>query len=170
MEIQDVARGYELKSDEELLRLVLAPDQLTPEAASALTSELSRRGIDGAEQLNSFREEEEQREVAPYQHKRLFFVEFGGVGLKRFGKADRIFLPKTSRERFRTTIFAVLFWFPFIPTGTYLAERHRRTGMTIFMRKLPLDWEQILKVWIVAVASLLGFVLFLRYVLPHLLR
>jgi hypothetical protein len=170
MEIQDVARGYEFKSDEELLRLALAPDQLTPEAATALTFELSRRGLDGAEQLNSFREEEEQRNAPPYKHKPLFLAGLWGIGLKRFGKADRILLPKTSRERFRTTIFAVLFWFPFIPTGTYLAERHRRTGMTIFMRQLPLDWEQILKVWIGAVASLLGFVLFLRYVLPHLLR
>ena len=171
MAIQDVTRGYEIKTDEELLRLALDQDQLTPEAAAALASELSKRGIDGTERLNSFREEEEERKAEQDKKPRpLFFIEPWGVGFRRFGKADCILLSKTGRERFRTTVFVVLFWFPFIPTRTYLAERSSRTGKTIFMKKLPLDWEQILKVWIVAVASLLSLVLLLRELLPRLLR
>src|SRR5215471_15933644 len=119
MEIHDVARGYETKSDDELLRLALNEEELTPEAAAALARELSRRGIDGAERLEVFREEEEWSNTEPYKHKPLFFVWPWGVGFKRFGKADRIDLSKTHRERFRTTIFLVLFWLPLVPTGTH---------------------------------------------------
>ena len=116
MAIQDVTRGYEIKTDEELLRLALDQDQLTPEAAAALASELSRRGIDGTERLNSFREEEERKAEQDKKPRQLFFIEPWGVGFRRFGKADCILLSKTGRERFRTTVFVVLI---LVPVHTY---------------------------------------------------
>lgn len=81
-----------------------------------------------------------------------------GIGRKRFGKADRIFNPETGRERFKTTVFIVLLWFPLIPTGTFLVERKRRflSSPITFVERLPLDWEQVLKVWIVVAAMLLA--------------
>jgi hypothetical protein len=43
----------------------------------------------------------------------------------RFGRGSRVYDPKTGLEQFRTTVFVVLFFFPLIPTGTYLVERKR---------------------------------------------
>jgi len=45
MQIDDFLREYESKSDEELLRVAHDIDQLTPEARTAIYSELSRRGL-----------------------------------------------------------------------------------------------------------------------------
>ncbi len=56
-------------------------------------------------------------------------------------------------------MFIVLFCFPLIPTGTYLVERKRgyfQDKLTV-LEKLRLDWEQILKIWVVAIGSILAF-------------
>jgi len=56
-------------------------------------------------------------------------------------------------------VFIVLFCFPLIPTGTYLVERKRgyfQDKLTV-LEKLRLDWEQILKIWVVATGSILAF-------------
>jgi hypothetical protein len=57
MRSKDLAGIYQAKTEEELLRLALESEQLTSEAQADLTRELGRRGI-GAEQVSSFREEE----------------------------------------------------------------------------------------------------------------
>lgn len=77
----------------------------------------------------------------------------------RFGKANRVYDAQTDVERFKTTLFVVLLCFPLIPTGTYLVERKRvfpdkLTGI----ERLPLDWEQVLRVWVAAAGSILGFI------------
>ena len=51
MPTRDLASLYRTKTDEELLQLAMDAEQLTPEAHSALTSELAKRRIDGAEHL-----------------------------------------------------------------------------------------------------------------------
>jgi hypothetical protein len=43
MAIHDLAVAYQTKTDEELLHLADSPEQLTPEAQSALKSELAKR-------------------------------------------------------------------------------------------------------------------------------
>ena len=45
------------------MRLALTPEQLTPEAQSALTAELATRGINGEANLDAARHEEEQRKL-----------------------------------------------------------------------------------------------------------
>jgi len=60
MQIGDFAREYQAKTDEELLRLAIDSEQLTSEAKAYLTSEFAKRGIN-AEQIRTFREEEELR-------------------------------------------------------------------------------------------------------------
>lgn len=57
MQIVDFAREYQAKTDEDLLRLAIHSEELTAEAKTYLTSELSKRGI-GAEQVRAFRESE----------------------------------------------------------------------------------------------------------------
>jgi len=171
VEIQGLAEEYEGKTDEELLRLALDPDQLTPEANVALNGELARRRINNAERLNASREEEEQRkEELKRDPGRLFVVHYYGIGRKRFGKAERIYNQETGMERFKTTVFIVLLWLPLIPTGTFLVERKRAffsDEMTV-LERLPLDWEQVLKVWVVASAALLA-VIWVFKLLPLLL-
>jgi hypothetical protein len=49
MQIRELARAYESKTDEELMQLATESAQLTLDAHSALTSELARRRIDSAE-------------------------------------------------------------------------------------------------------------------------
>jgi hypothetical protein len=160
MNVQELGEEYRNKTSNELLRLALAPEQLTPVAQVALAAELATRRISGKASLDAARNEEEQRKAANNRELgTLGFVFPPGVGRMRFGKANRVCDPETGVERFRTTVFIVLLCFPLIPTGTYLVERRRvlpdkLTGI----EKLALDWEQVLRVWVVAAGSILGFV------------
>jgi hypothetical protein len=170
LDIQQLAEKYASKSDGELLQLALYPEQLTPEASLALSGELARRGINGREHLDAARHQEEQRkdEIARDTGE-LFFIHAYGIGRKRFGKAERSYDSDSGIEQFKTTVFVALFWLPLIPTGTYLVERKRGflSGEINVLKRLPLDWEQVLKVWVVA-ASIL-FVLILAFkLLRHL--
>jgi hypothetical protein len=171
VEIQELAKQCRNMKDEELLRLALDTMQLTPEADAALKSELSQRGIQNGARLSVFREEEQQRKLEESRKPGTFFVFHPyGIGRKRFGKAERSYNPETEVEQFRTTVFVLLFWFPLIPTGTFLVERKRGflpREITI-LEKLPLDWEQVLKVWVIASATLLAAIWFLK-LLPRLL-
>ena len=171
MELQDLAVEYQGKTDEELFRLALDPAQLTPEANSVLNDELVRRGISSTERLKAFREEEEQRkEDQSKDTGKLFVFHPYGIGRKRFGKAERVYDPEAGMERFRTTVFVVLFWLPLIPTGTFLVARERSllSNQLTVLKRLPLDWEQVLKVWVVAAGTLLALVWAFK-LLPRLL-
>jgi hypothetical protein len=74
VEIQDLADEYQSKTDEELLRLALDSAELTTEANVVLNNELSRRGINSAERLTAFREEEEQRKEEERKETGKLFV------------------------------------------------------------------------------------------------
>ncbi len=60
MQIQEPADEYRKKTDDDLLRLASYREQLTPEAASALTDELARRKI-AAERFKAFSKQEERQ-------------------------------------------------------------------------------------------------------------
>jgi len=171
VEIQDFAEEYQSKTDDELLRLALDSEQLTPEARAALNDELARRRIDKNEQLQAFIEQEEQCiEEQRRNPGNLFVFHPYGVGRDRFGKAGRIYSPETGKERFKTTVFVVLLWLPLIPTGTFIVERKRSffARQVTVLERLPLDWEQVLKVWVVAFAILLAVIWAVK-LLPHIL-
>jgi hypothetical protein len=159
VELADLAGEYESKTDEELLRLALDPEHLTPEASAVLNAELARRRINSTERLAAFRAEEERRKKELSRDPgRLFVIHQFGLGRKRFGKAERIYNPETRMERFKTTVFIVVLWLPIIPTGTFLVEKKRSffsDDMTV-LERLPLDWEQVLKVWGVVAAIVLA--------------
>jgi hypothetical protein len=65
----------------------------------------------------------------------------------------------------------VLIWFPLIPTGTFLVEKKRSlfSRQVTILRRLPLDWEQVLQVWVVAAGILLSIIIAFRF-LPYVLR
>ena len=168
MEIQDLAEGYRGKTDEELLRLAVSAADLTPEANLMLSNELSRRGINTAERLVPFREEEKKRQEQASKHTgSLFIIHPFGIGHLRFGKADYLYNPVSGLERFQTTIFVMLFWFPLIPTGTFLIEKKRSFFSRRFtvLKRLPLDWRQVRRVWGVAIGVLLAVVVALGLLL-----
>lgn len=171
MEIQDLAEVYQAKTDEELLRLALDAADLTPEANFVLSSELSRRGINTDERLVSFRAEEKYRKEEASKHTgSLFLIHPFGIGHLRFGKADRVYNPATGLERFKTTLFIMLFWFPLVPTGTFLVETKRSLffGKLTILRRLPLDWRQVRRVWGVAIGILLSIIIALAILLHFL--
>jgi hypothetical protein len=171
VEIQNFAEEYQNKTDEELLRLALNLEQLTREANAALNDELARRQINNTQQLRAFSEREKQRKEEQDRNPgNLFVIHPYGIGRKRFGKAGRIYNPETGTERFKTTVFVVLLWLPLIPTGTFLVEKNRAflANQATVVEKLPLDWEQVLKVWVVAAAILLA-VIWVVKLLPHIL-
>ncbi len=145
MEIQDLIKQYEIKTDDELLGLALDSEQLTPEATTVLNNELAKRRIDGAERLNVFRAEKEHREAEQRKNPgSLFVVHAYGIGRKRFGKAAYEYNSETGMEQFRTTVFIVLFWLPLLPTGTYFVERKKEllsSDMRV-LEHLPLDWSK----------------------------
>ena len=58
MNVQELGEEYRNKTDKELLRLALTPEDLTPEANVALKSELARRRIDSKTHLDTARREE----------------------------------------------------------------------------------------------------------------
>ena len=168
MEIQDLAEEYRGKTDEELLRLAVAAADLTPEANLMLSNELSRRGISTAERLVPFREEEKKRQEEASKHTgSLFIIHPFGIGHFRFGKADYLYNPVSGLERFQTTIFVMLLWLPLIPTGTFLIERKRSFFSTRFtvLKRLPLDWRQVRRVWGVVIGILLAIVVALGLLL-----
>lgn len=171
MDIQNLTEEYLSKTDEELLRLAVHADQLTPEADVVLKNELAKRRINDKDRLEAFRKQEEQNRIEAHKDPgKLFLIHSYGIGRKRFGKAECSYDPETNMERFKTTVFVVVFWLPLLPTGTYLVERRREflsNEMTV-LDKVSLDWEQILKVWDVAAGIILA--LFWAFsVLPHLL-
>lgn len=54
MKVEEFAESYESRTDEDLLRLALHPEQLTPEATIALTNQLAKRRLGKPEQLKDF--------------------------------------------------------------------------------------------------------------------
>lgn len=167
------AQEYRAMSDDELLRLALAPDQLTPDASTALTEELSRRRIGDVKQLEAFSAEEQRaNEEEQKQAAKQLLLHPYGVGRQRFGKAGRSYDAETQTERFTTTAFFLFCWLPLIPTGTFLVERKGRflSRKTTVLRRLPLDWEQVLRVWLgaaISVLALMWIIKLTRFLVVH---
>jgi len=76
-----------------------------------------------------------------------------------------VYDPTTRLERFKTTVFVVLIWFPLIPTGTFLVEKKRSlfSNQVTILKRVPLDWEQVLKVWVVATGTLFLIIIASRF-------
>jgi hypothetical protein len=67
MQVQDLARAYQAKTDEELLELAGDPEQLTPEAHAALKTELAKRRIERAGYSNAQQGNDKSRLSAKHQ-------------------------------------------------------------------------------------------------------
>ena len=157
MEIQDFASEYTTKSNEELLRLALDPTQLTVEANFALSAELRNRGLDVKDQIRKFQQlEDERKQKEELDIGRLWLLHPYGIGRKRFCEGHYTFDSASGIEEFTTTIFVLLFWLPLIPTRTYRVTREKgvRPIQINAIKKLPLDWGQVMKVWLLTLLCL----------------
>lgn len=144
MQVQDFAKEYETKNDEELLRLTLDPSQLTEEANQALFAELRKRRLDNKQQVDTFRQQENKRKQKEESDiGRLWISPRTGIGRRRFCKGDYRVDPSTGIEEFTTTVFVLIFWMPLIPTGTYRVSRNKQSLISQMrgIEKLPLNWE-----------------------------
>jgi hypothetical protein len=63
MQVQDFVKAYQAKSDEELIQLAVAPEQLAAEARLALEGEMSRRAISIADSSDASQHDGDGRDV-----------------------------------------------------------------------------------------------------------
>jgi hypothetical protein len=107
MNVQELGEEYRNKTDKELLRLALTPEELTQEANTALKNELARRRIDGRTHLDAARQDRQEEEDRKAENDRslgtLGFIPHFGVGRMRFGKGNRLYDSESGLERFKTT-------------------------------------------------------------------
>ncbi len=151
--LENLAEHYRELDDDALLRLSLDRDQLTPEAAQALETEMSLRGLTRADaEMVAARDRGFDRKRAHEQGWKT------GGGLT--GRNTALFgnwnvEKKLGGETYTATKFFAIGPFPLIPLGTYrlLRTSHRRWWEWLFGRncriveKLPLDWNQVLYTW-----------------------
>lgn len=78
MQVQDFARAYRAKSDEELIQLAIAQDELTSEAQLALQSELFQRKINTTEESEAPQHDEGRHNA---RHAIVKEGEWPGVGV-----------------------------------------------------------------------------------------
>jgi hypothetical protein len=164
-DVNTVAEHYQGKSDEEIVLLAADIDQLLPEAQEALRAEMRGRGLSAqnVEEVRAEREleariEEKRQRISQLSRHRTWY-----------GKRNRALLPNTQRERFTTTFFICFEYVPLVPVATYRIERLRSRwrDKVIILEKLPLDWEQVLRVWIatagIALAVIWAFKLWFMF-------
>jgi hypothetical protein len=98
MQIPGIAKIYETKSDDELLRLATNPNQLTPEARTALTAELSKRRVDVPQKSNAetqnvpARRDERRAPPIEYRPDAIGVGEFMGEVLQLYHRHFRFFI------------------------------------------------------------------------------
>ena len=169
MQIQDFTKEYETKSDDELLLLAIDPSELTDDANQALSAELRKRGL-ASKEIDSFKQSESQRkqkEESDIGH--LSVNSRYGIGRQRFCKGDYSFDVATETEEFTTTVFILIFFLPLIPVGTYRVRRSKKSLANKLrgIQKLPLDWGQVMQVWLVTIIGLFLVILALTFFASH---
>jgi hypothetical protein len=123
MQIQELAKSYQTKTDEELLQLAAHSEQLTPEAHSFLTSELARRRIDTTEYLEAHTDEGEKARTR-------------GLSLPAYPRGVAEFVEEVLR------VYRGQFWFfikliaPAVVVGYIAVQMGRNEGREI-ARHLP---------------------------------
>ena len=129
MQIQDLARAYQAKTDEELLQLANSSTQLMPEALSVLIGELTRRRLD----VGSL---EAQKELFQEAEPRTIVKTGQSVsGSVRVGA----FVPEVVRLYHRRFWFFVKLIFPAVLVGCVAVIMGRSEGREI-ARHIPLDF------------------------------
>ena len=152
---------YQHLTEDELLNIAEDREHLTDEARMALDTELSRRKLSSAN-VDSHRLQEgranradELKRAAP---KFIFRV---GFGQKFLGKSNRQRDPSGRFEKYDSTLWFVVLWFPLFPMGTFTVRRSLTkclgiafASIEVAIERQPRNWEQILLTWTKAAAVL----------------
>lgn len=99
---------------------------------------------------------------AERSHKHLYDINIGdlvlavphGIGRRAYGRTN-VEISGT-REECDTTVFAVVFYFPLVPMGTYRFSREQNSKVFHVLEKKPLHWAQITLDWLKAIAVLIS--------------
>jgi hypothetical protein len=145
-----VTLDYGGKSDDELLRLALESDSLTSEARDALTSELKRRQLDSPVRLAKFSEEQAAAKHLDDITLGDLSLSYRGNGRRAYGRSNREVLGTS--EEYDATVFGVVLFFPIVPMGTYRFSREQSDKQVRVLDTKPLDWRQVVRVWLTALA------------------
>jgi hypothetical protein len=148
-----LADHYRELDDDALLRLLLDRNQLTPEASQALDAEISVRRLSRSDAQKVARADRLFDKRAALEQAKKTSGGLTGRNTALYGSSN--IEKKLGGEFYTATKFFILGPFPFIPLGTYRLLRlsRRRWWQWIFGRdyrvieKLPLDWNQILRIW-----------------------
>lgn len=168
----DVAQ-YQHLSDDEILNLARDETNLTDEARKALSVELSRRNISLSD-IQTYAAETGALETAENHELRKLLAPKVYGNKKFLGKNNFIGDASSGSEEYDATLWFVVYWFPLFPLGTYRVRRNRsrKRWWNFFnpdiaiVTKLPLNWEQILRTWLIAVPVLFAAILILPHILP----
>jgi hypothetical protein len=166
---------YQQLTEDKLLNIAEDRQNLTDEARLALDAELNRRRLSSSN-IDSYRLQRETADQAD-ELKRAApkFIFHYGLGQK-FRKSNRQRDPSGSFEKYDSTLWFVILWFPIFPMGTYTVRRSLTKWLGIVfasdqvaLERHPRNWEQILLTWVKAVAVL--FALRLAFlIMLHALR
>jgi len=150
---------YDGKTDDELLRLALEPDSLTTEARAALSDELRKRRLDSPARLAEFSKEQDYYKHSDDIDIGNLTLSFRGNGRRAYGRSN-VEIRGTSEE-YDTSVFAVICYFPLVPLGTYRFSREQGRKQFQVLDKKPLNWPQVILVWLraLAVAAAIPFAL-----------
>lgn len=170
----DVAQ-YQQLSDDEILNLARDQMNLTgDEAREALSVELSRRNISLSD-IQTYAAETGALDTAEnHQLRKLLAPKV--YGNKKFlGRNNFVGDASSGSEEYDATLWFVVYWFPLIPLGTYRVRRNRSPKRwwnlhrdIAIMTKLPLNWKQILRTWLIAVSVVFAAILILPHIAPFL--
>ena len=164
---------YQRLTEDELLNIAEDRQHLTDEARSELDAELNRRKL-ASSNVDSYRlQQETANKVDELKRAAPRFIFWYGFGQKFLGKSDRQRDPSGLFEKYDSTLWFVVLWFPILPMGTYTVRRSLTKWLGIVfasdevaLERLARNWEQILLTWIKAVALLfalrLAFLMLLR--------
>jgi hypothetical protein len=153
--------GYQHLTEDELLNIAEDREHLTDEARMALDAELVRRKLSSSN-VGSYRLQQETANKADELERaaRKFIFPYG-FGQMFFGKSNRQRDPSGLFEKYDSTLWFVVLWFPIFPMGTYTVRRNLTkwlgmgfTSDEVAIERRSRNWEQILLTWIKALALL----------------
>lgn len=150
MTVRALVEQFHRQSDEELLRLLLEPNQLPADARAALQAELASRGIDDSK-IEKFLLDEQNRQEREAQEEKFQALQGIAKRYVRFGEADKTIDPDGDREQHTATFFFHVGDFPVAPFGSYRVERKHSSSEITVLEKVPLNWKQA---WPICLAAL----------------
>jgi hypothetical protein len=165
---------YQNLTDDEVLHLAEERKELTEEAMLALDGELRRRGLSSSD-VQTYRAGRRAAEAADLlKPRRSSYSRHRGMGMKFLGKANRQLDPSGKFERYDTTKWFVVYWFPIFPVASFTVCRDLKSWWNFITppEEIPIErharnWEQIFHTWIKAVAVVGVIGLAWRILLSH---